>query len=111
MITGRPRGLPATSARCASAAFVGAYSSTTRSFISPAATMLRSSSSHSVRSKTPDTVIGLILIPPFGGLISPAANRNVDAPVTGGPKGLFPKGRRVEQRVGTIGQLPFRGAY
>jgi hypothetical protein len=43
---------------------------------------------------------------PFGGLISPAANRNVDAPVTDGPKGFFPKGRRVEQRVGTIGQLP-----
>src|SRR6266403_2053729 len=43
---------------------------------------------------------------PFGGLVSPAANRNVNAPVTDGTKGLFPKGRRVEQRVGTIGQLP-----
>jgi hypothetical protein len=28
---------------------------------------------------------------PFGGLVSPAANRNVDAPVTDGTKGLFPK--------------------
>ena len=43
---------------------------------------------------------------PFGGLVSPAANRNVDAPVTDGVKGLFPEDRRVEQRVGTIGQLP-----
>src|SRR6202023_2358075 len=42
---------------------------------------------------------------PFGGLVSPAANRNVDAPVTDGTKGLFPKDRRVEQRVGTIGEL------
>src|ERR1700722_16821060 len=67
-ITGRPRGLPATSTRCASAAFVGAYSSTTRSFISPDATMLRSSSSHSVRSRTLDTVIGLILIPRSAGV-------------------------------------------
>src|SRR5438132_7398207 len=48
----------------------------------------------------------LDLDPPFGGLASPAANRNVDAPVTDGAKGLFPKDRRVEQRVGTIGQLP-----
>ena len=63
-----PRGLPATSARCTSAAFVGAYSSATRSFISPAATMLRSSSSHSVRSRTPDTIIDLILIPRSVGL-------------------------------------------
>src|SRR5258708_4476508 len=31
---------------------------------------------------------------PFGGLVSPAANRNVDAPVTDGAKGLFAKGRR-----------------
>src|SRR6267143_502691 len=42
---------------------------------------------------------------PFGGIVSPAANRNVDAPVTDGTKGLFPKGRRVEQRVDAIGQL------
>jgi len=40
---------------------------------------------------------------PFGGLVSPAANRNVDAPVTDGTKGLFSKDRRVEQRVGTWG--------
>jgi hypothetical protein len=33
---------------------------------------------------------------PFGGLVSPAANRNVDALVTDGTKGLFPKERRVE---------------
>ena len=43
---------------------------------------------------------------PFGGLVSPAANRNVNAPVTDGAKGLFPKGRRIEQRVDAIGQLP-----
>ena len=43
---------------------------------------------------------------PFGGLVSPAANRNVDAPITDGAKGLFPKGRRIEQRVDAIGQLP-----
>src|SRR6201984_2233293 len=43
---------------------------------------------------------------PFGGLVSPAANRNVDALVTDGAKGLFPKECRVEQRVGTIGPLP-----
>src|SRR5258708_25833305 len=42
----------------------------------------------------------------LGGIVSPAANRNVDAPVTDGAKGLFPKGRRVEQRVHAIGQLP-----
>src|SRR5258708_40341004 len=43
---------------------------------------------------------------PFSGLVSPPANRNVDATVTDGTKGLFPKGRRVAKRVGTIGQLP-----
>src|SRR5580700_5147432 len=43
---------------------------------------------------------------PFGGLVSPAANRNVNAPVTDGAKGVFPKGRRIEQRVDAIGQLP-----
>ena len=43
---------------------------------------------------------------PFGGLVSPAANRNVDAPITDCAKGLFPKGRRIEQPVDAIGQLP-----
>ena len=43
---------------------------------------------------------------PFGGLVSPTSNRDIDASVTDGTKGLFSKERRVEQRVGTIGQLP-----
>src|ERR1700730_18941380 len=42
----------------------------------------------------------------LGGIVSPAANRNVDAPITDGAKGLLPKGRCVEQSVDAVGQLP-----
>jgi hypothetical protein len=35
---------------------------------------------------------------PFGGLVSPAANRNVDAPVTDGAKGLYRKDGRIGGR-------------
>src|SRR5258705_13964050 len=33
---------------------------------------------------------------PFGGLVSPAANRTLHAPVTAAPKKIFPKGRRSD---------------
>jgi hypothetical protein len=51
---------------------------------------------------------GLDLESTLGTLVFPAPNpnRNVDAPVTDCAPGLFPKFRRVEQGVGTVGKLP-----
>src|SRR5258708_11682194 len=42
----------------------------------------------------------------FGGLVSPAANWNVDSPITDGAKRLFPKHPLTDQRVYTLGQPP-----
>jgi len=66
---------------------------------------LRSSSSHSVRSRTLDTVIGLILIPRSRDCL-PSREPECRCPRHGWRQRTLPKGRRVEQRVDAIGQLP-----